>query len=92
MIISYLELVDKYDNIETKDKNKSYLNVPTNTTWTAPCENVPSCISGQRRSRSACAFAQSDQDLHCMLIESLDTTEYMDGEKKAQMILCTCAG
>ena len=34
-------------------------------------------IWGQRRPRSACASAQSDQGLHYPLIESLDTTESM---------------
>ena len=32
---------------------------------------------GQRRPRSDCADAQSDQGLRCPLTESLDTTEYM---------------
>ena len=38
-------------------------------------------ICGQRRPRSACASAQSDQDLHCLLTESLDTAECIDGEQ-----------
>ena len=42
--------------------------------WAAPCDNVSSGICGQR-SRSACATAQSDQSLHCLLTESFDTTE-----------------
>ena len=50
--------------------------------WTAPCENVSSAICRRRRPRSACASAQSDQDLHCPLTESLDTTKYMNGEQK----------
>ena len=37
---------------------------------------VFSSICGQRRSRSACAFAQADQDLHCPLTALTDTTEY----------------
>ena len=41
----------------------------------APCENVSSDICGQRRPRSACASAQSDQDLRCSLTETLDTIE-----------------
>ena len=38
-----------------------------NTEWSALCENenVSPDISGQRRPRSACAFAQSDQGLRC---------------------------
>ena len=38
-------------------------------------------ICGQRRPRSACAFAQSDQGLHCPLTESLDTMECMNDEQ-----------
>ena len=38
-------------------------------------------ICGQRKPRSACASAQSDQGLHCPLTESLDTTECMNGEQ-----------
>ena len=41
--------------------------------WASPCKNVSSDICGQRRPRSACASAQSDQGLHCPLTESLDT-------------------
>ena len=50
--------------------------------WAVPCENVSSGIRRQLRSRSACAFAQSDQGYHCPLTESLHTTEYMNGEQK----------
>ena len=57
--------------------------------WTEQCENVSSGICGQRRPRSACAFAQSDRALHCPLTEPLDTTEYTDGAI-ARMILCAC--
>ena len=58
-----------------------YVNKKYNSIWAAPCENVSSCICGQRRPRSA----QSDQGLHCPLTESLDTTE---SRAKARMILC----
>ena len=43
--------------------------------WVAPCENVSSGICGHRRPRSDCAFAQSDQGLHCPLIEALNSVE-----------------
>ena len=39
-------------------------------------------IYGQRKPRSACASAQSDQGLHCPLTESLDTTECMNGKQR----------
>ena len=45
-------------------------------------QNVSSEKCEQRRPRSACASAQSDQDLHCSLTESFDTTECMNGEKR----------
>ena len=35
-------------------------------------KNVPSGICGQRRLRSDCASAQSDQGLHCSLTETLN--------------------
>ena len=50
---------------------------------TAPCNNV-SCICGQQRLRSANVSMQSDQGLHCLLTESLDTTECMNGEQRPQ--------
>ena len=39
-------------------------------------------IYRQRSPRSACAFAQSDLGLHCLLTKSLDTTECMHGEQR----------
>ena len=54
----------------------------TCTTWAAPCENVSLGICGQRRPRSACTSTQSDQGLHCLLTESYDTTECMNGEQR----------
>ena len=52
--------------------------------WAVPCENVSSGICGQRRSKSACASAQSDQGLPCPLPESLDTTECMNGKQRPE--------
>ena len=46
------------------------------------CENLSYGICGERRPRSACASAQSDQGLHCPLTESLDTTECINGEQR----------
>ena len=42
---------------------------------------MSSDTSRQRRPRSDCAFAQSDQGLHCPQTESLDTTEYFTGDQ-----------
>ena len=42
---------------------------------------MSSGICGQRRPRSACASAQSDQGLRCPLKDSLDTTKCINGEK-----------
>ena len=41
--------------------------------WALPCENVSLGICRQRRPRSDCASAQSDQGLRCLLTESLAT-------------------
>ena len=43
--------------------------------WAVPYKNVSSCICRQQNPRSACASVQSDQGLHCLLTESLGTTE-----------------
>ena len=51
-------------------------------TRAAPSKNMSSGICGQRRPRSACASAQADQGLHCLLTESLDTTKCMNGEQQ----------
>ena len=48
-----------------------------------PCERVSSGILRQRRPRSACASAQSNQGLRCPLLESLDAIEW---RAKARMI------
>ena len=50
--------------------------------WATPCENMSSGICRQQRLRSDCASAQSDQDLLCLLTESLDTTECMNEEQR----------
>ena len=55
--------------------------------WAVPYENMSSAICGQRRPRSACASPQSDQGLHCLLTELLDTTEYITGEQRPRWYL-----
>ena len=50
--------------------------------WAALCENVPLGIWGQRRTRLVYASAQSEDGLHCLLIESLHTAECMNGEQR----------
>ena len=42
---------------------------------------MSSGICGQERPRSAWSPVQSDQGIHCLLTESLDTTECMNGEQ-----------
>ena len=49
--------------------------------WAAPLKNVSSGICGQRRPRTACASAQSDQDIRCPLAESVNTIECINGEQ-----------
>ena len=59
--------------------------------WALLSENVSSSICGQRRPRSDCADAQSDQGIRCPLTESLDTKECMNGKQKPGLF-CACAG
>ena len=47
--------------------------------WAALCKNMSSGICGQRRLRSDCASAQSDQGFRCSLTELLDSVEYING-------------
>ena len=47
-------------------------------------EKDPYVICGQRRPRSACAFAQADQGLRCPLTESMDTIIYFDEQKMSR--------
>ena len=49
--------------------------------WAMPCENMSLGICELQWPRSAGTPAQSDQGLHCLLTESLDTTECMNGEQ-----------
>ena len=47
----------------------------------APSENKSPGMCGQRRSKSDCASAWSDQGPYCPLIESLDTTDCINREQ-----------
>ena len=49
--------------------------------WTVSYENLFLGMCGQQRPRSDCASMQSDQGLHCLLTESLHTTESINGEQ-----------
>ena len=46
--------------------------------WALPCVNESLGKCGQRRARSDCAEAQSDQGLCCPLPQSLNTLEYFN--------------
>ena len=48
--------------------------------WAMPNENVSLGICGQRRPRSACAYAQSDQGLRSPQTEALDTKKNIFSE------------
>ena len=43
---------------------------------------------GYMRTANACVVLQSDQDRHCPLTKSLDTTECTNGEQMLVTILC----
>ena len=52
-------------NFNRKQQQQITTTTNKNIKWVATSENVPSVMCAQRRFRSACAFAQSDQNLHC---------------------------
>ena len=60
---------------ETNLSFEPFCSIEPKIIWAAPCENMFSGIYGQRRPRS---LAQSDQDIHCPLTESLNTTKCMN--------------
>ena len=72
--------MNTYNMFSLRNKKNSFISV-------APCENVSSGICQKRRPLSNCAYAQSDQSLHCPLAESLDTTECMNGEQRPRRYL-----
>ena len=75
MFYKHVTLSDKNDKKKTTKKQ-------TNTSLTkgaAQCKNVYTGICGQRKPRSACASAPSDQGLRCPDTESLDTIECFNG-------------
>ena len=56
----------------------------------AKSESVPSDICAQQRFRSACAFAQSDQTLHCVHFWIAKVAKFLhadheDSDQTAQM-------
>ena len=55
--------------------------------WRSKQEKGSYTICGQCRSRSACAYAQADLNLHCPLTEWMDTEVYVD-EQKMPKIYC----
>ena len=60
--------------------------------WAAPCENVSFSICRQRRHRSACASAQSYQDLCWLQTKLLDTIECFNGEQNTRIWRSAYAG
>ena len=59
-----------------------YLSAMISDIWVVPREMMSLGICGQRRPRSACASAQSNQGLRCPLPESLGTTVCFNGGQK----------
>ena len=57
--------------------------------WAAPCKNYVFGACGKWRPRSACTSMQFNKDFHCLLVESLDTTDIMNRDKLNLRILCT---
>ena len=71
----------KAANIDIRDRVK----------WCAAHEKGPHVISGQRKPRSACAFAQADLGLRCPLTKSIDIAVYVDKQKNTYIRLHGCA-
>ena len=59
---------------------------------TVPCENVCSCLCGQRRPRLSCSSAQSDLSIYRPLTKSFAITKYIKYRAKVLMKLFACAG
>ena len=51
--------------------------------WPRHAETCLRDLCGQRRTRSACASTQTDQGLHCPLIEPLHSTICINGEQRS---------
>ena len=60
--------------------------------WTATSGNVPSDKCAQRRLKSACACAQSDQSICCMHEDTLHPWLFKMCQVKILIRLCECAG
>ena len=74
--VKHLPVVNKVDKFHVV-----FNDLKNQDIWAAPCENVTLGKCGQRRPRSACASAQSDQGLHCPLTESWDTIKCFNGDQ-----------
>ena len=80
--------------------SSNYSFLTANVIWAAPSKNLFLGTRKQRRPRSACTSVQSDQGLHCLLKESLDTTECIKRQQRLDWYLvhvqddlnfCTCS-
>ena len=65
---------------------------PVSIKWVTPSENVFSGMCRQRRPRSACASAQSDQGFRCPQTESLLYYRMFQLRANARMRFYACAG
>ena len=59
-------------------------NIDIYNIWCTTHEKGPYVICGQRRPRSACAYAQTDLGLHCLLTEGMDTVVYVDEQRMSR--------
>ena len=44
----------------------------------------------KEKAKSACAYMQSDQGFHCLLTDSFDTTDCINGEHMPRSDFCMC--
>ena len=56
--------------------------------WAMRCQNVPLGTCRQWKPLIRLCFAQSDQGLHCLQTESLDTIECMNGDRSSRYTVC----
>ena len=63
-------------------RGNCFVLIQTGIKWAVPFKNMSSGLCRQQRLSSACTSTQSDQGLHCLLTEWLDTIDGMNVEQR----------
>ena len=85
--IPTFKLLKGHPSRDKRIRNRPHKTINWHYLMGCAMQKVSLGICRQRRPRSACASAQSDQGLHCPLTESLDTTECMNGDQRPEWYL-----